>query len=77
MMNEEYLIYCKKRNSEEKFGPLDLQGGEYGVKRIYASLFEKQEDAIRTANSLAKQNPGYEFQVRQCGKDRACYKPEA
>ena len=76
MMNDEYLIYCRKKNAGEKFGPMDLQGGEYGVKLIYASLFESLSRAKEVADSLAKQNREYDFQVRKYGKDRPVYVPE-
>lgn len=76
MMNDEYIIYCRKKNAGERFGAMDLQAGEYGVKRMYASLFDDLNRAKQCADSLARQNREYEFQVRKCGIDRPCYVPE-
>ena len=56
MGNNEYLIYCRKRNVDDKFGAMDLQGGQYGVKMIYASMFDDLENAKKCAESLARQN---------------------
>ena len=75
MGNNEYLIYCRKRNVDDKFGAMDLQGGQYGVKMIYASMFDDLENAKKCAESLARQNREFEFQVRKYGQSRAIYTP--
>lgn len=77
MKNNEYIIYCRKKNSDEKFGALDLQGGQYGVKLIYASIFDVLDNAVKCADSLARQNREFEFQVRKLGQSKSLYSPLA
>ena len=73
---EKFLIYCKLRGSNDKFGPMDLHTGECRVDIQSATKFSSLEAAIVAVDKMADNNPEFLFQVRKARRSYPEYVPE-
>lgn len=66
-VGSDWGIYATSRTSSEK-GWFDKVYGTIYAKNSYATRYPTQADAKKDADKLAKNNPGWKFEVKQMGK---------
>lgn len=66
-IGSDWGVFITSRTSSER-GWYDKVFKTIYVKNTYATRFASKEDAQKTADKLAKNNPGWIFEVRQMGK---------